>query len=38
MKNNKLNNLFLRAINLNQVNKLNKKDLYKLSEILKKIK
>ena len=38
MKNNKLNNLFLRAINLNQVNKLNKKDLYKLSQILKKIK
>tara|TARA_R100000353_G_scaffold143660_1_gene102779 strand:+ start:842 stop:958 length:117 start_codon:yes stop_codon:yes gene_type:complete len=38
MKNNILNNLFLRAINLNQVNKLNKKDLYKLSEILKKIK
>ena len=38
MKNNTLNNLFFSAINLNQVNKLNKKDLLKLSEILKKIK
>ena len=38
MKNNSINNLFLKAINLNQVNKLNKKDLLKLSQILKKIK
>ena len=38
MKNNLINNLFIKSINLNQVNKLNKKDLYKLSQILKKIK
>ena len=38
MKNNTINNLFLKGINLNKVNKLNKKDLYKLSQILKKIK
>ena len=38
MKNNLINNLFIKSINLDQVNKLNKKDLYKLSQILKKIK
>ena len=38
MKNNLINNLFIKSINLNQVNKLNKKDLYKLYQILKKIK